>query len=318
MTQVTATKQVKLGAILSYLSIAINIIAGLVYTPWMIKQIGQSQYGLYTLANSLITLLMFDFGLSSTASKYISNYHANNNEEGANRALGVIYKLYLIVDAVIFALLFVLYFVLGHIYVKLTPIELQQFKIAYIIVASYSIISFPFVTLNGVLTAYEKFVHIKVAEIIYRVVVVGLMICALAFGMGLYALVTVNAVAGLIIIAYKYFAIKRTTPIKADFKAKDDGVLKDMIKFSLWITVHSLAQRLIFNITPSILGIVADSKAIAVFGVVTTIEAYVYLIATALNGMFMPKISRIMQGNDVEKSTMPLMLDVGLFQYAVN
>lgn len=315
---INTSKQLKLGAILSYLAIAINVISGLVYTPWMINQIGQSQYGIYTLATSLITLFMFDFGLSSTASKYISNCHAVNDEEGANRALGIIYKLYLVVDAIIFVVLLVLFFLLDSIYVKLTPVEIEQFKIAYVIVAAYSIISFPFVTLNGVLTAYEKFIHIKIAEIIYRIVVVGLMIGALLLGMGLYALVTVNAVAGLIIIFYKLIAIKKTTPIKANFRVKDSKALKEMLKFSLWITIHSLAQRLIFNITPSILGIVADSKAIAIFGVVTTIEAYVYLIATALNGMFMPKISRILQGKDNDKSTMPLMLNIGLFQYVVN
>ena len=33
--------QVKVGAILSYLSIIINIITGIFYTPWMIKQIGK-------------------------------------------------------------------------------------------------------------------------------------------------------------------------------------------------------------------------------------------------------------------------------------
>ena len=66
-----SAKQVKIGAILSYLSIALNIITGLIYTPWMISQIGKSQYGLYTLANSLITLFLIDFGLSSATSRYI-------------------------------------------------------------------------------------------------------------------------------------------------------------------------------------------------------------------------------------------------------
>ena len=48
--------QIKLGAIISYLSIGFNILAGLLYTPWMVQQIGKSNYGLYTLATSLITL----------------------------------------------------------------------------------------------------------------------------------------------------------------------------------------------------------------------------------------------------------------------
>lgn len=57
--------QIKVGGILSYVSIFINILAGLIYTPWMIQEIGPSQYGLFTLANSLISLFLIDFGLSS-------------------------------------------------------------------------------------------------------------------------------------------------------------------------------------------------------------------------------------------------------------
>ena len=55
--------QIKFGAILSYVSIAVNIIAGLLYTPWMVNQIGGDDYGLFTIVNSLITLFMVDFGL---------------------------------------------------------------------------------------------------------------------------------------------------------------------------------------------------------------------------------------------------------------
>ena len=61
--------QIKFGAILSYVSIAVNIIAGLLYTPWMVNQIGGDDYGLFTIVNSLITLFMVDFGLSAATSR---------------------------------------------------------------------------------------------------------------------------------------------------------------------------------------------------------------------------------------------------------
>ena len=44
-----SSQQIKIGAVLSYLSIGVNIAAGLIYTPWMIGKIGQSEYGLFTL-----------------------------------------------------------------------------------------------------------------------------------------------------------------------------------------------------------------------------------------------------------------------------
>lgn len=46
--------QYKTGAILSYSSVVFNTVAGLIYTPWMISCIGADDYGLYTLALSVV------------------------------------------------------------------------------------------------------------------------------------------------------------------------------------------------------------------------------------------------------------------------
>ena len=68
--------QLKMGAMLSYFTMAFNIVAGLLYTPWMVDKIGQADYGLYTLANSLIAIFMLDFGLGYAVSRYIAKYRA--------------------------------------------------------------------------------------------------------------------------------------------------------------------------------------------------------------------------------------------------
>ncbi len=314
-----SSKQIRIGAIISYFAIAFNIIAGLIYTPWMIGQIGQSDYGLYTLANSLITLFLVDFGLGSAVSRYVSKYRAEGNEEKVNNFLGAIYKLYAIIDAVIFLVLFVLFFLLDEIYVKLSPTELEKFKIVYIISASFSVLNFPFFTLNGILTSYEKFVPLKLADLLCKVMTIGFTVVALILGLGLYSLVSVHAIAGIITIILKFIFAKKLTPVKVNFGYSDKALYKRIFEFSIWVTVSTLAQRLIFNITPSVLGIVASTSAIAVFGVITTIEGYVYTITNAINGMFLPKISRIYANGEEEKKNLtPLLLGVGKFQYALN
>ena len=65
-------KELKLGAIIAYITIALDIASGVLFTPWIISQIGDSDYGLYTLANSLINLFLFDFGLSAATSRFVS------------------------------------------------------------------------------------------------------------------------------------------------------------------------------------------------------------------------------------------------------
>lgn len=308
--------QIKMGALLSYLTIAFNMIAGLIYTPWMISQIGQSHYGLYTLANSVITMLVMDFGIGAAVSRFISKYNAEGDLEATNRFLGVVYKLYLAIAMIVFAALVVLYFFIDGLYANLSADEMEIFKVLYVIVGLFSVISFPFVNLNGILIAHERFVELKLADVFHKVFIVVAMVLCLLMGQGVYALVLVNAIAGLLTIVLKLWVIKRKTPIKIRFKYRDKGLLKEIFSFSAWTTVGSLAQRMIFNITPSIIAAVSitGTLGVAVFGVATTIEGYVFIFSTAINGMFMPRIAKIVHDGKKQEQLVPLMNKVGRLQ----
>ena len=102
--------QIKKGAIISYLAIGVSLLSGLLYTPWMIKQIGVNDYGLYTLATSLISIFLIDFGISEAVSRFISKYNAEGNQEKVNDFLGLIYKIFILIDLVILVILIALYF----------------------------------------------------------------------------------------------------------------------------------------------------------------------------------------------------------------
>ncbi len=311
-------KQIKIGAILSYFAIFLNIFAGLFYIPWIKDHVGIEQYGLYTLSNSIITLFLVDFGLSSAVTRYLSKYRAEGDEKKASQFLGAVYKLYFYLDILFFVVLTVVYFCIDQIYIKLSPQELELFKGVYIISAAFALINFPYVTHNGILTSYEKFIQLKAADIIYRILIVVTTVVTLSNGGGLYALVICNAASGLAVILFKFFVIRRTVSVRADFGRTDKVVYKEIFGFSAWVTVSTIAHRLVFNIVPSVLGMVANTAAIAVFGVVSTIEGYCYLVTSAINGMFMPRISRIYANGNDQREFMPLMLKVGRFQFAVN
>lgn len=311
--------QIKGGAIISYIAIAFNILAGILYTPWMISKIGQANYGLFTLAQSLITMFALDFGMSAAVSRFMSNYNARGDYEGANNFMGLVYKLYLAIDIVIFIVLFVLFFFINSIYQNLTPEEVETFKVLYVIVGLYTVISFPFLNLNGVLTSHEKFIPMKLCTLGNKVFTVIIMIIALLCGKGVYALVLVNAGLGILEILIKLIVIKKQTPLKVNFKFFDKGMLKDIFGFSVWTTVSSVAQRLIFNIMPTVIAAVSitGSTGVALFGLGSTVEGYVYTFATAINGLFMPRISRILVRDKKKEELEPLLHKVGRIQMLI-
>ena len=314
-----SSKQIKYGALMSYFAIAVNIISGLVYTPWMITKIGQGNYGLYTIASSLITLFVMDFGMSAAVGRFVSLYVAKGEQEKANDFMGLVYKLYAALDGIIFVALVVAYFLIETIYKQLTPEEIHTLKGLYIIVAIYSVVQFPFMNLNGILTAYEKFVQFKACELFHKIFIIVTVVGALLLGFGVEALVTANALSGLLTIALKLYVIRKHTALRSNFKFFDKSLLKDIFGFSVWTTVTTLMQRLIFNITPTIIAAVSVTGSVgtALFGLASTIEGYVYTFATAINGLFMPRISKIIVRGKKDEELLPLMVKVGRLQLII-
>ena len=307
----TSGQQIKYGALLSYTGIVLYILIGLLYTPWMIRCIGQAEYGLYTLAYSIITFFAFDFGISAAVQRFVAKYLAEGSQEKVNQCLSIVYRLYIYIDITIFAVLAAVYFLIPAIYRELTPDQMAQFKTIYIIASLFSVISFPFITLNGILSAYEKFVQLKICDLMAKVCTVLTCVICLWFGHGLYALVLTNAIVGLVIVAVKFIITKKETDVKVKLSIFDRPELKRILSFSGWTMVVALCQRCIFSLAPSILGYYESASAIAILGIAISLEAYNYTFAYALNGLFLPKISRIL--NDTG-NVLPLMIRVGRIQ----
>ena len=75
MSKKIKINQLKAGAIISYLQMAIQILIGLVYTPVMIRLLGQSEYGLYnTVASTISILSVLRLGFNNSYIRYYSIY----------------------------------------------------------------------------------------------------------------------------------------------------------------------------------------------------------------------------------------------------
>lgn len=309
--------QLKSAALLSYISIVFGIVAGLIYTPWMVKQIGLSDYGLYILVSSFLTYFIMDFGLGEAISRFVTKYKKENNIDKINKFLGLVFKIYLGIDLIIFIGLLVVYFFINVFFKELTPIEIHKFKIIFLIAGSFSIISFPFSAINSVFIAYERFVFIKICDLISKIGTILLMVLSLYLGYKLYALVIVNSLVGIFIVLLKLRELNKISEINIEFKFKDKVLTKEIFNFSVWVTIIGVAQRLLFNIAPTLIASLSGTAAIAIFSIGNVIEGYVFTFASALNGLFLPKVTALATANNGRDNITELMIKVGRIQLFV-
>ena len=310
----STNQQIKIGAILSYTGIAIYVLTGLLYTPWMINVIGKEDYGLYTLAHSITAFFIFDFGFSAAIQRFTAKFLAEGKIDKVNNYLSLVYRLYIFIDILIFFVLVIMFFCIPSIYTAFTAEQIERLEYVFIIVGIFSVISFPFIPLNGILSAHEKFVQLKGCDLFSKTLTVLLCVGCLYFGGGLYEIVISTALVGILVIFIKYKIVGRETNITIDIGYYNKKQMKDLLSFSGWVTVVVLCQRFIFNVAPTILGLFEGAGEIGVLGIAICLESYTFTFAFALNGLFMPKVARILSsGGEV----LPLMIRVGRIQILI-
>ena len=88
--------ELKAGAALSYVSIAVNMVVGLLYTPYMLRMLGQSEYGLYSLAASIIAYLtVLDLGFGNAIVRYTAKFRAEGRQQEQEEMFGMFFLLYI-------------------------------------------------------------------------------------------------------------------------------------------------------------------------------------------------------------------------------
>lgn len=140
-------------------------------TPFMLKTLGQVEYGLYGLANPIVGYLtVLDFGFGNAAIRYTAKYKAESKEEKLKYMYGMFLALYTFIGLVTFFIGVCmsqnaeLFFENG-----LLPQELQTIKILLILASINLAVSFLFGIFTSIITAYERFIFFKISSIIRHV-----------------------------------------------------------------------------------------------------------------------------------------------------
>ena len=77
--------QKKVGVIISYVNIVLHMCISIFFTPFLIKSLGQSEYGLYRIVQSFIgQLSIMTFGMSAIVTRNIVYYDVKQQKKENN------------------------------------------------------------------------------------------------------------------------------------------------------------------------------------------------------------------------------------------
>lgn len=313
--------QIRIGIILSYVSMGCNMVVHLLYTPIMIRLLGQSEYGLYTLVGSVVSYLsLFSLGFNGAYLKFYARYMQENNKQKIDELNGIFILLYICMSVLALFCGILLSNYSRQIFgVNLSVKELEKATLLFRILVINIALCLLNVIFDSFISAHERFLFQRVLNILGLVANPFIGVPFLIAGFGSVTLVCVTTVITIVkLIINIWYSVKKLK-ISFHMARVDICLIKEITQFSFFIFLNMIIEQINLNVDKLILGRVSGTSAVAVYGVASQFNLAYLQFSTTISTVFAPKINRIAAENSkaVRDQFTELFIKVGRIQFLI-
>ncbi|MBQ4577433.1 MAG: oligosaccharide flippase family protein [Clostridia bacterium] len=312
--------QKRAGTLLSYVQLLLNVGIGIVYTPIMLHYLGQSEYGVYSVATAVIAFLtMLDLGFGQTLVRFYVKYRAEGKGDTADRCAGSFLLMYLVLGLAALAIGLALAkgflpLLFGQ---KFTPGELDTLKNVLSVLVINLSLSLPLSVFSSLITAHERFAFAKGANIVSTLLTYGGILLVLLMGHKSLAMAVVTTAVSVAVKAFLAWYCVCRMKVRLTFGRPDPQMLKNIFAFSFFIFLNILLDQLYASTDKFLLGALCGTGAVTVYTVGVQFNGSFQQLSTAISGVFLPQVTRMYAEGARGEDFSPLFLRIGRLQYVL-
>lgn len=311
--------QLKIGAILSYVNILAGLIVGLGYTPVMIRLLGQSEFGLYSLIGSLVAYLsVLDMGLGNTIVRYISRNRAVGDKKSESELNGLFLTIYSIIGLITLIVGSILYFNVDNMFGGTLSIDqIERAKIMMILLIFNIAISFPLSVFASLMQAYERFIFLRIFNIISVLLKPIIALPFLFMGYGAVTLVVTATIVNIACLLTNVYYCFRYLDIHFSKGHFEKAFLYEISGYAFFIFLSAIMDKIYWGTGQFILGIVSGTIQVAIYAIAMQFMNMYMQFSNAISGVLLPKITMMVANGATKIELTNLMIKIGRLQYIV-
>lgn len=315
MRKISEGTQMRMGVILSYITEAVNIVSGLLYTPIMLSLLGRNEYGLYQLVFSTVAYLsLIGLGFSSSYQRYYAKAKLESEQE-VSRLNGMF--------TVVFSTMSVVCLLCGALMIskpelifgnKLTVAELEKSKILLVFMIFNMSLTFPNSLFTSNITAHKQFIFQRLIILVQRLVNPFICIPLLLMGYGSVGLVVVSTVLTVLaFVCNATFCIKKLR-MRFSFRNMKFSRIKELWGFTFFIFLNQIVNQVNWNVAKILLGRFYGTGVVAIYSIGGQLRGYFSQFSTSISNVFIPQVNQIVAKYDDNKMLDNLFIKVGKTQ----
>lgn len=313
------SSQRKSGAILSYLAILLNTLIQIVYAPFLIRMLGQSEYGLYSLVSSIIGYLtILDLGFGNAIIVYTSKYKSQGKIEEEKKLHGMFFVIFLIIGLIAGILGIILFLNVGKIFGEtLTENEILKAKAMMLILSVNLVITFSFSIYSSILSAYERFTFKKIIAILNSILKPLIMLPLLFIGCKSLTLIIIISILNIFTCLSNYLYCKKKLNIIIKFNGFDKKIFKVIFGYSIFIFIGEIVDKINWSADQFILGAVSGTIAVSIYSVASQLNNMFISFSSIMSSIFLPKISKMVATKVDDKKISDEFVKIGRIQFFI-
>ena len=311
--------QRKAGAVLSYVGFLISNIVSLIYTPYMLQLMGQSEYGLYGTASSMTSYLsLLGFGIGGAYLRYNARCRAQHDIEEERRVNGS----FLLIFSVLSVLVLLcgaglLAFADNLVEETFTSQEIYRLRIIMALGIFNMALTFLFNTVMMAIQAYERYVFLQIVHLIAGIATPAINLLVLLNGGRAVALSVVSLSLSVACFLIYFVYAWKLLDFRITIRGIKLGFLKEIFVFSSFLFLNSITDQITNATDNVILGAVKGTVAVAIYTVGANFRNYFLSFSTAISNVFSTRVNLIATGNNSDAELSDLFKRVGRIQFYV-
>lgn len=300
------------GAVYNYLNLLLINVTGILLTPYIIRSLGVSQYGLYTLIGAFTPYFaLFDFGLGKTITRFTAHYRATHNVSSEHRFLASISRLYLLLTVLLLITGVWLYMKVDRIWgAHFTEGELSDVRRMVAVVVFSQVIIIPGSAFTAICNGYGLFAFPRAVQPVKYIIRAVSIVALLLWGQKAFALVVLDAILniGVVIVTFIYVC-RYVGP--GVFLHQNPLAFRPILNYSFWIALYAATCAFQWNSGQIVAGMVGDTATVGIVGIGILMGSMYGYFAETVNRMMLPRAARFMSRPHTPNRLTDEMIRVG-------
>ena len=288
-------KNRSMGLILSYINTFLSMICGLFLSSFLLRQLGDTDYGIYQTMSSFANyLVLLEFGTGTVLSRnLVASKTRGESKLQAEKNISTIWTIMSALAGLILLVSVAFYCAIPNIYANtLSGEQIVLGRNIFVLIVIFLLASFISQTLNGIALAYEHYTFSSAVSIVKLILRTGLLAALISGYRQAILIAVVDAGLGVAIAVFSYCYCRRAFKVKINFRNFDKMILKASLPLCLAIFLQAIVNQSNNIVGKFILGVMSGPEDVALYSV----SLYVFGIFSSLStipvSMYVPQVTK--------------------------